>query len=70
VEQLLGRNSARLADALTDVEPTPKAIVGVLSRLRDEGVRLVSAETMDLVVERAQDVLKEREHAAGVSPAG
>jgi hypothetical protein len=67
-DQLLGRNSARVAEALRDVEPTPGAVVAALKGLREERVRLVSAETMDLVVERALEVVKERGRAAGLSP--
>jgi hypothetical protein len=61
VEQLLGRNSARVASALEGVEPTPEAIATAVKRLREDGVRLVSPETMDLVVERTLAVLKGRE---------
>jgi hypothetical protein len=64
-EQLLGRSSARVAEALRDVKPTPEAIATAVKRLRQDGVRLVSAETMDLVVERTLAVLKARRPAPG-----
>jgi hypothetical protein len=63
VEDLLGRNSARVAEALEGVEPTPEAIATAVKRLREDGVRLVSPETMDLVVERTLAVLKGRGHS-------
>jgi hypothetical protein len=64
-EQLLGRSSARVAEALRDVKPTPEAIATAVKRLRQDGVRLVSAETMDLVVERTLAVLKARRPVRG-----
>jgi len=61
VQPLLGRNSARVREALRDVEPTPQAIAAAVQRLRENGIRLVSAEKMDLVVARTLAVLKEHE---------
>jgi hypothetical protein len=62
-ERLLGRNSARVAEALERVEPTPEAITTAVTKLREDGVRLVSPETMDLMVERTVAVLRARGHS-------
>ena len=61
VQPLLGRNSARVQEALREVEPTPQAIAAAVQKMRENGIRLVSAEKMDLVVARTLAVLKEHE---------
>jgi hypothetical protein len=55
---LLGRNAARIEDELRGVPASPDAIAAAVRALRDRGVRLISAATMDLLVERTDRVLE------------